>query len=278
MIILGCFGGTTILGNTPMKAEMMRMWHSIMTCENSMQSFAQVLHSFGCNLGMQLTYLSFSAIAGIDAPSATNNSYLHTSCNCTKSNHKHHRVAFLSSNQILVFPCIHAHICIRVFGIHGCAWSLTPESNWTEALATTRLKHFFIHTLFFLRGRTLQHLSKLYQNPCPWIQAWHSARNCTNHPSKSKLPLPACSSGTDVDVLRFPFEADLVLPNLLAACCGKPPTPNFIPLLNNPTWREPEYFQPLWTFHLRDLTHGDPIGEPRRKTNWPSIGTAIHLF
>lgn len=107
---------------------------------------------------------------------------------------------FKSNSGVPLHPC---SLCIRVFGIHGCAWSLTPESNWTEALATTRLKHFFIHTLFFLRGRTLQHLSKLYQNPCPWIQAWHSARNCTNHPSKSKLTLPACSSGTDVDVFVF---------------------------------------------------------------------------
>lgn len=89
---------------------------------------------------------------------------------------------FKSNSGVPLHPC---SLCIRVFGIHGCAWSLTPESNWTEALATTRLKHIFIHTLFFLRGSTLQHLSKLYQNPCPWIQAWHSARNCTNHPSKS---------------------------------------------------------------------------------------------
>lgn len=213
---------------------------------------------------MQLTYLSFSAIAGIDAPSATNNSYLHTSCNCTKTKPQTSSggISLFKSNSGVPFhPC---SLCIRVFGIHGCAWSLTPESNWTETSITTRLKEFFIRYLFFLRGRTLQHLSKLYQNQCPWNQAWHSARNCTKPSFKIETPLACMFVRDGRGCLRFPFEADLVLPNLLAACCGSPNTKLYTSL-KQPHLTRARIFPATLDLPSAWPNQRYPIGEPRVK-------------
>ena len=78
----------------------------------------------GCNLRMQLTYLSFSAIAGIDAPSATNNSYLHRSCSWTESKPEKKLVGISLLNQIMIVPCIHADSASE------CSESMAALDRW----------------------------------------------------------------------------------------------------------------------------------------------------